>query len=115
MDIKRKPKLQRGMPGTPSMRAPFPMPGIPPEELQPPPADVSYINRKWLDVAYAEVSATQQLDIYLPEAGEGLFPIAIHIHGGAFAIGDKRDVQVLPFLQGLELGYGVQALVSPLS
>jgi acetyl esterase/lipase len=96
-----------GMPGMPGVRPLFPMPGIPPEEFQPPPADVSHIHRKWLDVAYAEVSSTQQLDIYLPEAGEGPFPIVIHIHGGAFAIGDKRDIQVVPFLGGLDLGYAV--------
>jgi acetyl esterase/lipase len=77
------------------------------DESLPPPADVSHIRRKWLDIAYADVSPTQRLDMYLPEAGKGPFPIAMHVHGGAFALGDKRDVQMVPFLRGLERGYGV--------
>lgn len=41
------------------------------------------------DVAYADVSDAQILDLYVPETGEGLFPLVIHIHGGAFMMGDK--------------------------
>jgi acetyl esterase/lipase len=31
----------------------------------------------------------------------------MHIHGGGFEIGDKRDVHVLPYLKGLTHGYAV--------
>jgi acetyl esterase/lipase len=72
-----------------------------------PEADVSHITRKWLDLPYAHISQAQRLDIYLPEDGEGPFPVVLHIHGGAFAIGDKRDIQVTPFLGGLKRGYAV--------
>jgi acetyl esterase/lipase len=72
-----------------------------------PEADVSHIQRKWLDLPYASTSASQMLDIYLPAKGEGPFPVVLHIHGGAFAIGDKRDIHVLPFLFGVERGYAV--------
>jgi acetyl esterase/lipase len=72
-----------------------------------PEADVTHVRRKWLDLPYADRSPAQQLDIYLPEEGEGPFPVLLHIHGGAFALGDKRDLHVLPFLQGLERGYAV--------
>ncbi|MBV5316097.1 MAG: alpha/beta hydrolase [Prolixibacteraceae bacterium] len=41
------------------------------------------------NVAYAKVSPTQVMDIYLPE-GEGPFPLVVLIHGGAFKMGDKR-------------------------
>jgi acetyl esterase/lipase len=72
-----------------------------------PPADVSHILRKWLDLPYAALSPAQKLDIYLPGKGEGPFPVILHIHGGGFAIGDKRDINVLAFLKGLERGYAV--------
>lgn len=72
-------------------------------------ADVSHFLRKWLDVPYADLSPAQKLDIYWPDVGEGPFPVILYIHGGAFSIGDKRDVQVLSFLKGLARGY---ALVS---
>lgn len=42
------------------------------------------------DVAYASVSATQKLDIYLP-SGNGPFPVVIVIHGGGFMVGDKAN------------------------
>jgi acetyl esterase/lipase len=40
------------------------------------------------DVAYAPLSASQTLDLYLPE-GPGPFPLVINIHGGGFRVGDK--------------------------
>ena len=72
-----------------------------------PPADISQFNRKWLDLPYASLSQSQKLDIYLPEEGDGPFPVILHIHGGGFALGDKRDIHVLTFLKGLEHGYAV--------
>jgi acetyl esterase/lipase len=72
-----------------------------------PEADVSFIKRKFLDIPYANTSKTQKLDIFLPEMGDGPFPVLLHIHGGAFAIGDKRDIHLLPFLKGLARGYSV--------
>ncbi len=72
-----------------------------------PPADVSGISRKWLDIPYANCSNAEMLDIYLPEAGEGPFPIVLYIHGGAFQQGDKRDIELLTFLKALSYGYAV--------
>jgi len=72
-----------------------------------PQADVSHILRKWLDLPYASLSPAQKLDIYLPDEGDGPFPIILYIHGGGFAIGDKRDIHVLAFLEGLKHGYAV--------
>jgi len=68
------------------------------------------IIRKWLDVAYATKSQAQKLDIYLPDEGEGPFPVIISIHGGAFKSGDKGDGQVTPMLQGLKRGYAVVSI-----
>ena len=81
-----------------------------PDGFQRPPADVSHISRKWLDIRYAHTSPAQQLDIYLPEIGDGPFPVLLSIHGGAFAIGDKRDPQALPFLGSLSRGYAVVSI-----
>lgn len=72
-----------------------------------PRADVSHIIRKWLDVPYATLSLAQKLDIYLPDNGEGPFPVIYYIHGGGFGLGDKGDFPVLTFLKGLERGYAV--------
>ncbi|NJD58134.1 MAG: alpha/beta hydrolase [Anaerolineales bacterium] len=72
-----------------------------------PRADVSHIIRKWLDVAYANISPSQMLDIYLPDDGEGPFPVILFIHGGGFALGDKTDYPVSTFLKGLHRGFAV--------
>jgi acetyl esterase/lipase len=72
-----------------------------------PPADVSHFLRKWLDLPYAILSPAQKLDIYLPDEGEGPFPVILNIHGGGFDLGDKCDIKVLTFLKGLERGYAV--------
>lgn len=72
--------------------------------------DVSGITRKWLDVPYASQSPSQVMDIYLPEEGEGPFPTYIFIHGGAFIVGDKQDVQFLLAVDGVNRGYAVVSL-----
>ena len=75
-----------------------------------PPARVEHILRKWLDVPYADRSPAQGLDIYLPDEGDGPFPVIVSIHGGAFLAWDKSDSQVEPMLQGLRRGYAVVAV-----
>ncbi len=67
-------------------------------------------SRKWLDLAYAQVSPAQKLDIYLPEEGDGPFPVIVSIHGGAFRFGDKADGQLTPMLEGLKRGYAVVSI-----
>jgi acetyl esterase/lipase len=68
------------------------------EELHPP-ANTEHIRRKYLDISYAQLSPAQKLDIYLPEEGEGPFPVILSIHGGAFMGCDKADSQVMPMLR----------------
>jgi acetyl esterase/lipase len=77
------------------------------EFAPPPPMDTSHIKRKWLDIPYAEKSSAQKLDIYLPNTGDGPFPVLATIHGGAWMFGDKGDDHNLPFLEGLKRGYAV--------
>ena len=82
----------------------------PPREGPPPPANTDHVKRKFLDVAYAHLSPTQKLDIYLPDKGKGPFPVIVSIHGGAFMECDKGDMQVMPMLEGLRRGYAVVAI-----
>lgn len=72
--------------------------------------DTSYIKRSFLDVKYATNSETQKLDIYLPEQGDGPFPVILSVHGGAFKKGDKRDSQLTGILEGLNRGYAVVSI-----
>ena len=69
-----------------------------------------HIKRKWLDIAYANLSPAQKLDIYIPDEGVGPFPVIVAIHGGAFKHGDKADGQLTPMLEGLKRGYAVVSI-----
>lgn len=75
--------------------------------MEMPMTDVSAITRKILDIPYASQSPNQKLDIYLPTEGDGPFPTVIFVHGGAFILGDKRDVQLLQALPGINRGYAI--------
>ncbi len=76
----------------------------------PPPADTSHVKRKFLDIPYARLSPAQKLDIYLPDTGEGPFPVVLLIHGGAFMGCDKADLHIVPALEGLKRGYAVVSI-----
>jgi acetyl esterase/lipase len=73
-------------------------------------ADTDFIKRQWTDISYAAQSSAQKLDIYLPDEGNGPFPVILSIHGGAFKGGDKADRQVIPMLEGLKCGYAVVSI-----
>lgn len=75
-----------------------------------PRADTSNIQRKYLDIPYASDSLFQKLDIYLPDHEDGPFPVIIAVHGGAWMMCDKSDIQIVPMLQGLQRGYAVVAI-----
>ncbi|WP_345104320.1 alpha/beta hydrolase [Candidatus Villigracilis vicinus] len=62
------------------------------------------------DLAYASVSETQKLDLYIPE-GTGPFPVVIMVHGGGFMFGDKADGAGLTGVdQLLAAGYAVASI-----
>lgn len=75
-----------------------------------PEVDISGIRRKFLDLPYAEDSAYQKLDLYLPDEGDGPFPLVMFIHGGGWRRGDKRDTQMQGFLKLLKQGYAVASI-----
>jgi len=68
------------------------------------------ITRQFTDLAYAGDSPAQRLDIYLPETGDGLFPVVVHVHGGAFAFGDKADGHLDAWLPLLEQGFAIASV-----
>jgi len=71
--------------------------------------DVSGIRRKFLDCSYGD-DPRQAMDIYLPNEGDGPFPVVFFAHGGSWTGGIKNDVQVVPFMGGVERGYAVVSL-----
>lgn len=89
--------------------------GAPPADFVVPMADISWVKRKFLDVPYAHESERQCFDLYLPETGEGPFPLLIHIHGGAFEMGDKRDDHMDAYLTGIKRGWAVASVEYRLS
>jgi acetyl esterase/lipase len=89
--------------------------GKPPKDFKIPMADISGIKRKFLDIPYWDQSKNELLDIYLPDEGEGPFPLLIQIHGGGFAMGDKRDGHVQKLLDSLKKGYAFASIQYRLS
>jgi acetyl esterase/lipase len=77
---------------------------------EPPRANTDHVRRRFLDIPYATLSAAEKLDVYLPDEGDGPYPVILSIHGGAFMGCDKADLQVLPMLEGLKRGYAVVAI-----
>jgi hypothetical protein len=68
--------------------------------------------RKFSDIPYTTLGeGGPSLDIYLPEVGEGPFPVVVYFHGGSYTKGDKSEEKrlayALPMLKG---GYAVAAL-----
>lgn len=89
--------------------------GGPPPDFQVKMADISWVKRKYLDLPYGTDSKAQRLDLYLPENGEGPFPLVVHLHGGGFGMGDKRDDHMDTYLQGLKRGYALASVEYRLS
>ncbi|ANY70979.1 alpha/beta hydrolase [Paenibacillus sp. BIHB 4019] len=62
---------------------------------------------QFLDVSYANQSENQKLNIYLPNEGEGPFPVIIAIHGGGFMMGNRTGGDLASMLEGVNHGYAV--------
>ena len=89
-----------GMPPLGGGKPPFD--GPPPEM---PTQDVSHMARKKLDLRYGEGHPRQVFDIYYPPEGDGPWPVLLHMHGGGFALGDKRDFHIKELLDAVNHGY----------
>lgn len=71
----------------------------------------SSVDPSYKDLAYATISETQKLDLYIPTTGDGPFPVVIMVHGGGFMFGDKADGAGLTGVdQLLAAGYAVASI-----
>ncbi len=62
------------------------------------------------DAAFASLSPSQKLDLYIP-GGKGPFPIIVHVHGGGWRTGDKADPRALLGITALiHAGYAVASI-----
>lgn len=69
--------------------------------------DTSSIETQYLNIAYGTQSETQTLNIYLPNEGEGPYPVIIAIHGGGFMMGSNTGGDLSSMLEGVNNGYAV--------
>ena len=88
--------------GMPPMGGKPPFDGPMPEM---PDADISGMANCRLDLRYGDAHPRQVFDIYYPEDGNGPFPVLLHMHGGGFAMGDKRDFHIQELLECTKHGY----------
>ena len=72
--------------------------------------DTSAIKTQHTNIAYGTVSGSQTLNIYLPNEGEGPFPVIVAIHGGAFKMGSATGGDVAAMLKGVNYGYAVVSI-----
>lgn len=68
--------------------------------------DPGYIKRKFLDVQYGTLPE-QKLDVYLPDEGDGPFPLIIYVHGGGWTMGSKVEGSLPCIIDALKSGYAV--------
>lgn len=79
------------------------------------PAKTDFIQRKFLDIQYAPGGERRMLDIYLPNEGEGPFPVIIDIFGGGWYFGQKSSHKLEPALALLRRGFAVVSINYSLS
>lgn len=73
------------------------------------------LTRKFIGLSYADGTQYEKLDIYLPESGDGPFPVIIDVHGGGWFYGSRSSQRMDPVLQGLHRGYAVVSIDYTLS
>lgn len=71
--------------------------------------DPSPIRRKFLDVPYGTLPE-QKVDLYLPDEGDGPFPLIIYVHGGGWTMGSKREGALPCIIDAIEFGYAVMSV-----
>ena len=69
-------------------------------------AETAYIKQQWHDIAYMD-GERHTLDVYLPNEGQGPFPVIVDIYGGGLIFGDKSSHKLESALRLLDKGYAV--------
>ena len=82
-------------------------PGEPGNPHRVPIVDPVGISRKRLDLSYTPDNPhpMRRLDLFLPEEGDGPFPLLIYMHGGGFVGGLKNDSHVESYMESLREGF----------
>ncbi|MDT7517088.1 alpha/beta hydrolase [Rhodoferax mekongensis] len=77
-----------------------------------PEADISHIKRHHSNLRYGNESPFQALDLFLPETEASVegYPLVVFVHGGAWMMCDKRDIQLTAPLQLLQHGFAVASI-----
>jgi acetyl esterase/lipase len=76
-----------------------------------PPATTPVLDRSFPDLAYADVSPAQRLDLYVPGDAPPPIPVLMYVHGGMWSTGDKTAPEYAPLLQPiLRHGYAVASI-----
>lgn len=68
--------------------------------------DPNAIKRHYTDIQYGTLPE-QTLDIYLPDEGDGPFPLIIYVHGGGWIMGSKRECALSCIIDALKYGYAI--------
>lgn len=68
------------------------------------------MKREYMDVVYDTFSSSQTLDLFLPQEGNGPFPLVFFIHGGGWFGGDKQDGQENAWMDLLDDGYAIASV-----
>ncbi|MCL1835843.1 MAG: alpha/beta hydrolase [Oscillospiraceae bacterium] len=68
--------------------------------------DSSDVKNKILNVKYGKLPE-HLLDIYLPESGDGPFPLVIYVHGGGWRMGSKTESFMGGIIGLLDHGYAI--------
>ena len=79
------------------------------------PAKTDFIKTKYLDLPYANRGERRKLDLYLPNEGEGPFPLIVDIFGGGWFFGNKSSYKLEPALNLLKRGFAVASVNYTLS
>lgn len=74
-----------------------------------------YVKRQFPLVRYGTKTIFELMDIFLPDTGEGPFPVVVDIHGGGYFYGSRASVRMEPVLELIHRGYVVVTLDYTLS
>ena len=80
--------------------------GNAPKKLQSLLFDPSTVKRNITDVRYGTLDS-QLLDLYLPDEGDGPFPILLYAHGGGWTVGSRRLCSMGMILGVLDHGWAI--------
>lgn len=69
--------------------------------------DPTQFARYFPDVPYADEDPRQVMDIWLPNEGEGPFPLIVFVHGGGWVSGNKRENTMPGVFKFPSQGYAV--------